>query len=152
MAEAYVIEEKAFPEATVVSIRTKDSLKAMGKYIRELYGLARQKGLKPDGPIFTEYFEAPTDQSKVDYAMHLPVEGDTAELDKLEDIGGDPCLCLRVKGSYSKLAAAYKSLTDYIAAKGYEMSGPPREVYARSPFLGIMALAVTDIYFPVKAK
>jgi effector-binding domain-containing protein len=152
MADTYRIEECDFPEMTVLSVKVKDSLMAMGKYIRELYSLAALKGLKADGPVFTVYLEKPTDPKMADYEMHLPVEGDSVELDKLEDMGGDPCIKLRLKGSYAKFEAAYQALSDYAQKGGYELSGPPREVYVRGPLLGFLPTAITDIYFPIKGK
>jgi Transcriptional regulator, effector-binding domain/component len=149
--DTYPIEECDFPEMTVLAVRTKDSLKAMGKYIRELYSQARMKSLVPDGPVCAVYFEKPTNPDSVDYEMALPVEGAQEEMDKLTDLGGDHCLKLRVKGSYAKLAGAYDYFTSYIEKGGYELSGPPREVYVRGPFLGLPT-AVTDIYFPIKGK
>lgn len=152
MEQAYSITEKDFPEMTVLSLKTKDSIRAMGKYIGGLFGQARIRGLKPSGPLFTVYFEKPEGEAPVEYELCLPVEGPTVELDKLADMGGDPCLYLRVKGSYSQFGAAYKALESYMAAGGYEMSGPPREVYVHGPLLGFMTFIptmVTDIYFPI---
>lgn len=155
MESSYTIEERDFPEMTVLSVKTKDSLKAMGTYIKGLYEQAAERGLKASGPLFTVYFEKPTDPSNVEYEMFLPVEGPSEELDKLADMGGDPCLYLRVKGSYARFEAAYRALTDHVEAKGYEMSGPPREVYVRGPLFGFLTfipIMVTDIYFPIKAR
>jgi effector-binding domain-containing protein len=153
MANSTNIEECDFPEMTVLSHREKDSLYSMGKHIKELYKNAAIRGLKPSGPAFSVYFEKPTDPGSVDYEILLPVEGPQEELDKLADMGGDPCLRLRVKHSYKKFEAAYQALSDYVAKEGYEISGPPREVYVRGPMLfGLLSTQVTDIYFPIKAK
>jgi effector-binding domain-containing protein len=127
----------------------------MGSYIRGLYEQARDRALKPAGPLFTVYFEKPEGDGPVEYELCLPVEGRTEELDKLADMGGDPCLFMRVKGSYAQFGAAYKALTDFVAAGGYELAGPPREVYVRGPLLGFLAFIptmVTDIYFPIAKR
>jgi effector-binding domain-containing protein len=154
MGQAYIVDEQDFPEMTVLKVRTRDSLMAMGTHIKTLYEQAGMKGLKVDGAIFAIYHEKPQDPQQVDYEMCLPVEGPTEELDKLEDMGGDPCLHLRVKGSYSQFEAAYKALSDFATGRGYEIVGPPREVYTRGPFLGMTFIPtmVTDIYFPIKEK
>jgi effector-binding domain-containing protein len=153
MADSFKIEECDFPEMTVLSHREKDSLYAMGKHIKEIYRNAAMRGLRPAGPVFSVYFEKPTDPASVDYETLLPVEGPPEELDKLADMGGDPCLRLRVKHSYKKFESAYQALSDYAEKEGYETSGPPREVYVRGPMLfGLIPSQVTDIYFPVKAK
>ena len=152
MNQPYSIEERKFPEMTVLSVRTVDTLRAMGSYIKGLYEQAARRGLRPAGPIFTVYFEKPGEKPELDYEMNLPVEGLPEELDKLADMGGDPCLYLRVKGSYAQFGAAYSALTEYAARNGYELAGPPREVYIRGPLLGFLSFIptmVTDIYFPV---
>lgn len=153
MNEPFRITREDFPEYEVISVRTRDSLYSMGKHIGALYRLAKSRNLTPAGPLFTVYYEKPTDPQKVDFEMFLPVAGDPAELDKLVDYGGDPCLKLRLKGSYSRFDAAYKALGDELAAKGLEMSGPPREVYVKGPLFGFITflpIMVTDIYYPIK--
>lgn len=154
MNQPYSIEERSFPEMTVLSVRTTDTLRAMGSYIKGLYAQAKTRGLRPTGPLFTVYFEKPGEKPELDYELNLPVEGPPEELDKLADMGGDPCLYLRVKGSYAQFGAAYGTLTEYAAKKGYALAGPPREVYVRGPLLGFLTFIpnmVTDIYFPVTA-
>ncbi len=154
MAEPFSIVRETFPEYEVVSVRTRDSLYAMGKHIGALYSLARRRHLRPAGPLFTVYYEKPADPENVDYELFLPVSGDPAELDKLVDFGGDPCLKLRLKGGYSRFEAAYKALSDAVESQGLELSGPPREVYVRGPLFGFLTfipIMITDIYFPIKA-
>jgi hypothetical protein len=89
MDVTFEIDEAEFPEATILSIRVKDSIKSMGKHIGGLYRLARERGLKPDGALYAVYYEKPEGEAPVDYELCLPVEGPTEELDKLEDRGGE---------------------------------------------------------------
>lgn len=155
MKGEFAIEERDFPEVTVLKVHAKDRVQAMGKYIGGLFQLARSKRLKAAGKLFTIYLEKPQGQEKVDYEICLPVEGPPEELDKLEDIGGDPCLCLRLPGSYSGFGGAYSALEKAVKDRGLEIAGPPREVYVRGPLLGFMAFIptmVTDIYFPVRRR
>jgi effector-binding domain-containing protein len=152
MKDAFEVDECVFPEATILSLRAKDSLMAMGKYMGGLYRMARERGLKPTGPIYTVYYEKPEGNAPLDYEMCVPVEGRSEELDKLEDRGGDRCLHLRVKGSYAQFGEAYAALAKAAEARGLKVSGPPREVYTRGPLLGFMTFIptmVTDIYFPI---
>ncbi len=151
--EPFEISEAEFPEETVLSVRTKDTLGAMGKHIRGLYALATSKGLKSAGPVFAVYYEKPVNPSSVDYSIYLPVQGEAEELDKHEDFGGDRCLKLRLKGSYSRFKEAYAALEAEFAKRKLEMGGPPREVYVRGPLLGFITfipIMITDIYFPIK--
>ena len=149
----FAVEEKDFPEMRVLKLHAKDTIMAMGKYIGAVYRLAREKGFKPSGPLFSIYLEKPSGMEKIEYEMCLQVEGPPEELDKLEDMGCDHCLFLRIKGSYSQFSAAYEALEASAKAKGLEFSGPPREVYVRGPLLGFLTFIptmVTDIYFPIK--
>jgi effector-binding domain-containing protein len=154
MAKAFAIDEVTFPEASVLALRAKESLQAMGKRTKALFRMAAERGLKPAGRMFAVYYEKPEGAAPVDYALILPVAGAPGELDKLEKVGGDRCVHLRVSGSYSQFGAAYAALVEGAAARGLELSGPPREVYTRGPLLGFMTFIptmVTDIYFPVAA-
>lgn len=146
------IEIKPYPVQQVITIRTRDSLYAMGKYIGNLYKMARNAGLKPAGSSFCVYYEKPEDPKNVDYEMCLPVSG-RSELVETKTIGGENCVYLRVNGSYKQFGDAYKLLNDYIEKNNIELSGPPREVYVRGPLLGFLTFIptmVTDIYFPIK--
>jgi len=153
MKEALEFDERDFPEATILSVRERGSLMAMGQRIGALYRIAKERGLRPAGPIYAVYYEKPEGNAPLDYEMCLPVEGPTEELDKLEDRGGDRCLHLRVKGSYSQFGAAYAALAKELETRKLKPCGPPREVYTRGPLLGFMTFIptmVTDIYFPIE--
>lgn len=155
MAGAFEVEEKDFPKMTVLKVRAKDTMMAMGKYIMAVLKLAREKGLKASGALFSIYLEKPVGMERTEYEICLPVEGPPEELDRLDDMGGDPCLFLRVKGSYSQFASAYAALEADAKAKGIEFAGPPREVYVKGPLLGFLTFIptmVTDIYFPIRKR
>lgn len=150
----YEITKKKYPEQNVIYIRTRDSLYSMGKYISQLYKTARKATVEPAGPIFTMYYEKPTDPKSVDYEMALPVNGElnTGEI-RTKKIGGENCIYLRLKGSYKQFEDAYREMSDYIEKNNIELSGPPREVYVRGPLFGILTfipIMITDIYFPIK--
>jgi len=152
MNDRFAVEERKFPECVVLSIRTKDSLFAMGKYIGALFSKAKEAGRKPAGSVFCVYYEKPVDPKAVDYEMFLPVSGDIDPSKGIARIGGENCVYLRVKGSYSQFEAAYDAVSAYIAVKKLEIIAPPREVYVRGPLLGFLTfipIMITDIYFPI---
>lgn len=153
MKQPYEFSEAHFPEYEIISVRAKDSLKGMGKYIGTLFSMMRQRQLEPAGPIFAVYHEQPTNPEAVDYEMCLPVAGNGNALDDLVDFGGDRCLKTTHKGAYDGLGAAYAALEDEMTRRGLTIGGPPREVYVRGPLLGFLSFIptmVTDIYFPIK--
>jgi hypothetical protein len=84
--------------------------------------------------------------------MCLPVEGPADELDKLVEMGGDPCVFTRLRGSYAGFGRAYAALADYAKEKGLAFAGPPQEVYVRGPLLGFLTFIptmITDINSPI---
>jgi effector-binding domain-containing protein len=147
----YLVEQKKYPKQEVITIRTRDSLYSMGKYIGQLYKRAKKANLKVTGPIFCIYYEEPKDPKNVDFEMCLPIEGES-DLES-KRIGGELCLYLRVKGSYKQFPEAYKALTEYVSKHKIELAGSPREVYVKGPLLGFLTFIprmITDIYFPMK--
>ena len=152
MGLAFDIEERNFPSYSAISIRTRDSLAAMGKMIGRLYGRAREAGRKSAGPVFCVYYEKPVDPQSVDYEMFLPLSGEADAAKGIAKIGGENCVYLRVKGAYSQFESAYEALSNFMTARKLEMIAPPREVYVRGPLFGFLTffpIMVTDIYFPI---
>jgi len=152
MGSAFDVGKKTFPLLSAISIRTRDSLFAMGKLIGSLYGKAREAGRSPAGSVFCVYYEKPVDPKSVDYEMFLPVSGEADEAKGIARLGGENCLYLRVKGSYSQFGAAYDALSAFVEEHKLRMIAPPREVYVRGPLLGFLTfipIMVTDIYFPI---
>ena len=133
MEKTFAVEKRTFPSMTVLSVRTVDTLMAMGKYIKGLYGQAARRGLRPAGPVFTLYYEKPGEKPELEYELCLPVTGPAEELEQLADMGGDTCLYLRVKGSYAQFGKAYAALVEFADTSGWTISGPPREIYVRGP-------------------
>ena len=147
-----MITQRRYPEQYVLHKRTRDSLGSMGKYIRELDKRRKELGLAGAGPFFAIYYEEPTNPQSVDYELLYPVDA-TTETENIRKIGGENCAYLRVKGSYSQLGEAYKSLIEYVTEEKLEVAAPPREVYVKPPLLGFLFFIptmITDIYFPLK--
>ena len=147
-----MISQKRYPVQHALHKRVKDSLWSMGKYAMKLAKRRRKLGLESTGPFICIYYEEPTNPQSVDYEILCPVETDT-ETTEIKRLGGETCAYTRVKGSYSKLVAAYKALSEYVEKENLEVSAPPREVYVRRPLLGFLVFIptmITDIYFPLK--
>ncbi len=53
------------------------------------------------------------------------------------------------RGPYDELAPAYQVLTAWITEKGYELAGPPREVYVNDPRTVPPEELITRIEFPI---
>jgi effector-binding domain-containing protein len=58
-----------------------------------------------------------------------------------------------VKGPYAQIPAHYTEMLAWLSAEGWEIDGPPREVYIKRPKAdgsGDPAAFVTEIQFPIK--
>ncbi len=148
------VKEITAPKFTAYTIRTKDTMQSMGKYIGKLFGAIRKEKLKFGGTVFSVYYEVPQDNQPCDFEMGLSITGNIpANHANIKTIGGMKCLTIQHKGSYSKLKTAYDFMRSYVKENNIDIVGAPFEIYTKGPFLGfimIPSLLVTDIYFPIK--
>ncbi len=141
-----------FEKKECLSIKTKDSLFAMGKYIRKLRAEAKSLGVEQVSPVFTIYYEEPEDPKNVEYEVYLPIN--TAISGVTKSIGGEYCANIRIEGSIKQFEEAHNTLTDYIKNNNHEAVGHLIVVYVKGPLLGFLAFIptmITDFYFPLKS-
>jgi len=56
------------------------------------------------------------------------------------------------KGPYDKIGAIYGALAGWIAENGYEIAGPPEEVYLSDPDKTPAEELLTEVHFPVRKR
>ncbi len=56
------------------------------------------------------------------------------------------------KGSFDQVGAVYSALVEWIMEKGYEIAGPPEEVYLTDPAYTPAEALLTEARFPIKKK
>ncbi len=66
-------------------------------------------------------------------------------------LSGGTIAGLELSGSYTGLTAAYQKLFRWIHQHGYQLAGPPRELYLNDPATVAESDLVTQIEFPVSA-
>ncbi|MBI9012284.1 MAG: hypothetical protein JEZ08_08605 [Clostridiales bacterium] len=140
-----------FKKQECLSNKTKDSLFAMGKYIRKLKKEAHSLGVKQDGPVFTIYYEEPENPKDFEYEVFLPINQKITGITK--SIGDEFCASIRINGSIKQFKTAHNTLTDFIKNNNHEAVGHLIVVYVKGPLLGFLAFIptmVTDFYFPIK--
>jgi len=59
---------------------------------------------------------------------------------------------LKHKWPIEKVEETYKALAEWVMQNGYEMSGPPEEVYLSNPAETRLEDLLTEIRFPVRKK
>ena len=148
------IKEIISPKFTAYTIRTKDTMQSMGKYIGKLFSALRKEKLQFGGTVLAVYYEVPQDNQPCDFEMGVSLKGNIPENNlNIKIIGGMKCLTIQHKGSYSKLKNSYDFMRNYVKENKVDVIGAPFEIYTKGPILGfimIPSLLVTDIYFPVK--
>lgn len=120
----------------------------------ELMGYVYGNGGKPAGPCLTVYFDEEYKESDVDLEVVQPVAGPLGSGGRVQvyDLPAVAAMVSTVHtGPYSGFNDAYGALMQWIAANGYQVAGPNREVYLRGA--GDEGVApedfVTEIQFPV---
>jgi len=142
-----------FNKPECLTIKTRDSLFSMGKYIKQLKKIAKLHGAKPVGPPFVIYYEAPDDPKDVEYQVYLPV--DTRLEGKTMSFIGGLCGSILIKGSIKQFEEAHNTLNDFIEINGHERVGPLIVVYVKGPIFGIIPFypsMITEFYLPLKPE
>ncbi len=150
-------EKKHCEAGTVVSMRHTGSYDEIGKVYHELYQWAREKNVEVEGRGRTIFLDPPSEfdpQSSV-FEVCLPVAKGTAGDEKV-DVKELPACTIAsfvVKGPYSEIPAHYAEAVAWLSAEGWEIAGPPSEVYVKRPDEhghGDPNEFVTEIQFPIR--
>ena len=139
----------------IAGVKKRTNLKAMQQHVPEAFMLLK-KGLDqakavPVGPPFILYHYPVDAESEGDIEICAPVRDpfpDTAGVVGREQEGG-PVAATEHHGPYQELAGAYHAITAYISGNGYEIAGPPREIYMSDPRMVPAAELITRLEFPV---
>ena len=152
---SYEVVIKEVPALHVAGLRdTVADYGSQGPLWDELMGYVYGNGGKPAGPCLTIYFDEEYKESDVDLEVVQPFEGllSSGERVRVYDLPGVATMASTIHtGPYSGFTDAYGALMQWIAANGYRITGPNREVYLRGP--GDQGVApedyVTEVQFPV---
>jgi DNA-binding transcriptional MerR regulator/effector-binding domain-containing protein len=111
------------------------------------------EGLWPMSPLVHLYFEVDPDTEEFDLFVGATVSGSPKD----ESAWVRECLpagellaCAIHRGDYPQLGSAFAALGRWLLAGGYEVTGPCREVYHRSPaHTSDPAEYITEIQYPI---
>ena len=146
--------------ATVAFISKKGSFTQIPEAFGKLYGWVGQKGYVPSGPPVGVYFNVPgqVPESELLWELRAPIAGTVAALGPdreglgVKKVKGTLMASTMHKGPYEETGPVYGALAASLTEKGYEMAGPPEEVYFSEPTTPPKEI-LTEIRFPVrKAK
>ena len=123
-----------------------------------LYGWIGAKGYAPSGPPLGLYFNAPGQvaDNELLWELRSPIAGDVAGSEPDEQgIGVKQVEAAEVaatmhKGPFEEIGTIYEGMARWIAENGYEISGPPEEVYLTDPAETPPDQSLTELRFPVR--
>ncbi len=129
---------------------------AMGK----LYGWIQARGWTPTGMPEAVYLTSPAEVPESDavWEVWAPILGDAAEAGPdaeglgVKTVPPTTLASTIYTGPYEDIGPAYEELMAWTAEQGYEMAGPPRELYLNDPNDSTPSEYQTEIQFPVVRK
>lgn len=125
-----------------------------------LYPWLQQKGYTPSGPPVGVYYsdmqQVPPEE--MEWEVQAPISGEVAPFGPDEQgLGVKTVEAMDLastmhRGPYDQVGLVYGELFGWIVANGYEVAGPPQEVYLTDPDTTAPADLLTEIRFPVRKK
>jgi len=150
-------EKKAFEARTVIAIEHRGSHDEIGKVYHELREWAEENGAAVTDRGLTIFLSPPNefDPASAVFEVCMPVQsaakGDARV--KVKELPACTVASVTVKGPYAQIPAHYTEMLAWLSAEGWEIDGPPREVYIKRPKAdgsGDPGEFVTEIQFPIK--
>ena len=145
---------------TVAFLSDKGSFKKIGQTIVKLFGLMQERGYAVAGAPIGVYFNDPKVVPKEEllWEIQFPVSDEVSASDPDDSGLGvkrlEACNVASTmhKGPYEGLGKVYEDMAAWILENGYEISGPPEEVYLNDPNVTPKDELHTELRFPVKTK
>lgn len=126
----------------------------------KLYKWIGEKGYVPSGPPLGLYLNMPgqVPDDQLLWELRSPITGDVAPCEPDEQgLGVKHMKSIHVastmhKGPFDQVGETYKALTEWVMQNGYQINGPPEEVYFSNPAETKPEDLLTEIRFPVRKK
>lgn len=151
------LAKRKVPELTVIAMEHTGAHGEIGAVYHELYGWARQNQVKLSGSPFTIFLDPPSEfdpgSARFEVCMPVAVAPKADAKVKVKKLPAVTVAVGTVKGPYSQIPAHYTEMLAWLDAQGWEIDGPPREVYVKRPDAegkGDPKQFVTEIQFPVR--
>jgi DNA-binding transcriptional MerR regulator len=132
------------------------STQEIGPFARAVWEQLERHAVLPIGPLVHLYYDVNADNEQIDLfvgapVMVLPLDCTDLRCERLP--GGDLLACIIYRGDYGEISAGYGMLGRWLTASNYQIIGPYREIYHRSPLHTTdPASYITEIQCPVKLQ
>jgi effector-binding domain-containing protein len=143
---------------TVAFLSEKGSFQKIGQTIGKLFGLIQERGYAVAGAPIGVYFNDPKEvpEEELLWEIQFPVGDEMAAGESDESgLGVKRLEAYDVasnmhKGPYEGLGKVYEDMVVWMLENGYEIAGPPEEVYLNDPNVTPRDEILTEVRFPVK--
>lgn len=142
---------------TVAFLLMRGPYSQMPEALGRLYGWIAQHGLQPagmpSGVYMTDPATVPPEQAV--WEVRAPLAGDPPDAQPdssgcgIKGVGPALVASTVYTGPYEEMAPVYADMEAWVRANGYELAGPPEEVYCSDPADTAPADYVTEIRMPV---
>jgi effector-binding domain-containing protein len=127
------------------------------EYIHRLYGWAKEQKVMPGFYPMAICIDDPKTVSQKDCRSEIAITfkgkaAPTASI-KTRQLPAMKVATISHKGPGSEFSNTYAKLMEWIAEKGYEVSGPPMEIYSKKPeVVDGVTILYAKVMMPVKKK
>lgn len=124
----------------------------------QVYGFAGQSGLVPIGAPHGVYLTPPNagPETEALWEVWAPVAADPPEAGPdgaglgVKRVPSKLVASTMYKGPYEAIELTYRELMQWVADEGYELAGPPEEIYYSDPANTPPEEYLTEIQFPIR--
>lgn len=150
---------KATEPMTVAFLQMHGSYEETPLGYQRLYETVDHYGLRPVGPPHALYVTDPrlTPAGQAEWELWAPIAGGAGTVSPEEDgfgvkrVEAKTVAATMHQGPYEGLAETYSQLESWVAEQGYDVVGPPEEVYLSEPETAPEE-TLTEVTFPVQRR
>jgi AraC family transcriptional regulator len=128
----------------------------MGRLIGELMEWVTKVGLHLAGPPFAVYYSSPDDMARGEMQFEVGIaflgEAQAEGNIQIKTFPAQNVLSAIHKGPYNQIAPLYAALMEYATKNGYEVIGPPMELWLTNPMEVAESELLTEVRFPVAKR
>jgi len=127
------------------------------EYMTRLYGWAKEQKVMPGFHPMAIYYDdpaaVPPEKCRSEIAITYKGNAKGSGGIKTKKMPAMIVATISHKGPGSEYKNTYQKLTDWIAENGYEVSGPPIEVYSKKPeVIGGVTILYAKVMMPIRKK
>ena len=148
--KAYSVALKSSPAMNVLAVRAKMGVDEFGRYYGALFERVPKERVTPTGLNGARYFDEEFHRDSSDIEVFIGIK-EKEKADRVME--RRECAMTVHHGGYSTLSEAYGAVVSWIMENGYEIDGPPFDLYIKTQFDSLSPEDwETEVYFPVKKK